>query len=159
MRKLSLLTRNEKEENTKMAQKKRHTKQGEPWHTPNGFDPTLIEAINTVLRDRETGIKITDLNQELWDKYIGPLCDELEGHREVNECPECGSEIEATITVYLSNVVLNASGGVESFDIADVGANTLAVDAISDIIDGAEGDELHLYCANDHELGLNGEVL
>jgi len=48
-------------------------------HTPNGYDPRLIEVINTVLNDRETGITITDIEPHLWDRWIGPLCDEIAG--------------------------------------------------------------------------------
>lgn len=57
--------------------------------TPNGFDRLWIEAINVVLEDREStltdaggtptaGMRLVDLDQDLWDRFIGPLCDHIE---------------------------------------------------------------------------------
>jgi len=46
--------------------------------TPNGFDPLWIKAINEVLNDRETGLVIKDIQQELWDRHIGPMIDAIE---------------------------------------------------------------------------------
>ena len=64
-------------------------------HTPNGYDPRLIEVLNTILEERETGITITDIEPHLWDKYIGPLCDELEGI-EVSDNPHDHDEHDAS---------------------------------------------------------------
>jgi len=46
--------------------------------TPNGYDPHWIAAINGVLSDRDSGVRITDLNDELWERFIGPMCDAIE---------------------------------------------------------------------------------
>lgn len=51
--------------------------------TPNGYDRRWIDAINTILSDRETGIEITDINDTLWDEFIGPMCDTIEAHPDV----------------------------------------------------------------------------
>lgn len=47
-------------------------------HTPNGYDPAWVSAINGALADRETGIEITDVSGELWDEFIGPMLDAIE---------------------------------------------------------------------------------
>lgn len=46
--------------------------------TPNGFDQLWIEAINTVLGERETPVRIKDLDPALWDAFIGPMIDAIE---------------------------------------------------------------------------------
>jgi hypothetical protein len=50
--------------------------------TESGFSPLWIAAINGVLSDRDTGIKIVDIDQALWDEFIGPMCDEIEDNPE-----------------------------------------------------------------------------
>jgi hypothetical protein len=47
-------------------------------HTPNGYDPRWLAAINQVLEDRETGIEITDIHESLWDQFIAPMIDAIE---------------------------------------------------------------------------------
>jgi hypothetical protein len=49
-----------------------------PIHTPNGYDPTWLAAINRVLEDRESEFRITDLTDDLWDSHIGPMIDAIE---------------------------------------------------------------------------------
>ena len=50
-------------------------------HTPNGFDPSWIEAINGVLEDRESDVRIKDLDDVIWERWVGPLVDTIEdGH-------------------------------------------------------------------------------
>lgn len=46
--------------------------------TPNGYDPKWIEAINGVMEDRDVDARITDLTDDLWNRFIGPLCDAIE---------------------------------------------------------------------------------
>ena len=68
-------------------------------HTPNGYDPRWIKAINTVLDDRETGLRITDLTPEFWDNYIGPMIDDIEKRdallevQEQQTCARCDKTI------------------------------------------------------------------
>jgi hypothetical protein len=52
--------------------------EGDATHTPNGFDPVWLEAINRVLEDRGSEHRAPDLDDELWHRYLGPLCDEFE---------------------------------------------------------------------------------
>lgn len=48
-------------------------------HTPSGmFDMHWVHAINGALSDRELTIRITDITDELWDTYIGPMVDAIE---------------------------------------------------------------------------------
>lgn len=47
-------------------------------HTPNGYDPDLVRAINGVLDDRETGLHLDDLTDELWFSVVGPMMDRIE---------------------------------------------------------------------------------
>lgn len=47
-------------------------------HTPNGYDPFWIEAINAVLQDRGSLVRITDIDEELWDEFIGPMIDQFQ---------------------------------------------------------------------------------
>lgn len=47
--------------------------------TPFGYDPLWIEAINGVLDDREIPhIRVRDLNDEIWERFIGPMIDAIE---------------------------------------------------------------------------------
>ena len=45
-------------------------------HT-NGYDPMLV-AINGVLQDRECDLRITDITDELWEQFIGPMIDAIQ---------------------------------------------------------------------------------
>jgi hypothetical protein len=45
--------------------------------TENGYDPAWVSAINAVLNDREVDVQITDLDDEFWDRWIGPAVDEI----------------------------------------------------------------------------------
>lgn len=47
--------------------------------TPNGYDQRWIDAINVVLDDRGREYPpITDINDALWDKFLGPMVDAIE---------------------------------------------------------------------------------
>lgn len=50
----------------------------QPQHTPNGYDPAWIGALNGVLADRGADTRITDITTEFWDRYLGPACDAIE---------------------------------------------------------------------------------
>ncbi len=43
--------------------------------TPNGVRLMWIVAINQVLEDRESDSRITDLDDDIWEKFLGPLID------------------------------------------------------------------------------------
>jgi hypothetical protein len=47
-------------------------------HTPNGYDPRWVEAINGVLEDRDSDIRIVDLDDDFWNEFIGPMVDAIE---------------------------------------------------------------------------------
>lgn len=47
-------------------------------HTPNGYDPKWVKAINGVLEDRDSPVRIADIDDGLWERYIGPMVDEIE---------------------------------------------------------------------------------
>lgn len=42
------------------------------------FDPVLIAALNNALHDRDCQLRISDLSDELWNNYVGPLVDEIQ---------------------------------------------------------------------------------
>jgi len=46
--------------------------------TPNGYDPLWVRAINHVLEDRESPIRIDDVTEAQWEEFIGPLVDAIE---------------------------------------------------------------------------------
>jgi len=46
--------------------------------TPNGYDKRWVDAINGVMADREVDVRIADLTDEMWDAFIGPMCDAVE---------------------------------------------------------------------------------
>jgi hypothetical protein len=46
--------------------------------TANGYDCRWVEAINHVLESRETGIQIDDIDEEIWDSFLGPMIDAIE---------------------------------------------------------------------------------
>ncbi len=64
--------------------------------TKNGYDPRWVKAINQVLEDRDAPARVSDVNEELWDRFIGPMCDAIEEgeYRELERkpCPNCKSE-------------------------------------------------------------------
>jgi hypothetical protein len=47
-------------------------------HTENGYDPLWVEAINVVLQEREARVRIKDISDELWSRFIGPMVDAIE---------------------------------------------------------------------------------
>lgn len=59
-----------------------------PNHTPNGYDPAWVEAINHVLEDREVKtydkdgnvvpLRVSDITDAIWEGWIGPLIDTIE---------------------------------------------------------------------------------
>jgi hypothetical protein len=46
--------------------------------TANGYDKLWIKAINGVMEDRGSPVRLQDIDSDLWDKFIGPLCDAVE---------------------------------------------------------------------------------
>ncbi len=46
--------------------------------TSLGYDNLWVFAINGVLEDRGSPIRINDLSGGLWDSYIGPMVDRIE---------------------------------------------------------------------------------
>lgn len=46
--------------------------------TKEGYDRRWVHAINGVLEDRESEVRISDLDDWLWERYLGPLVDEVE---------------------------------------------------------------------------------
>ena len=58
-----------------------------PEHTPQGYDPTWLVAINGVLEDREANVRVTDLDDWTWECFVGPLCDAFEGDHEYLTVP------------------------------------------------------------------------
>lgn len=47
-------------------------------HTPNGYDPRWLSPINEALTDRDGDIVITDISDEVWELFIGPMLDAIE---------------------------------------------------------------------------------
>jgi hypothetical protein len=52
--------------------------------TPNGFDHLWLLALNRVLADRGSNLRVEDLDDHLWGRYLGPLVDALEDGYAVN---------------------------------------------------------------------------
>lgn len=50
-----------------------------PPTTPNGYDRRWIDAINVVLADRKARRQIEDIDDALWERFIGPMIDSIEG--------------------------------------------------------------------------------
>jgi hypothetical protein len=46
--------------------------------TPHGFDRRWLAPINGALADRGAAAQVDDLDDDLWDRYLGPLLDALE---------------------------------------------------------------------------------
>jgi len=46
--------------------------------TANGYDNAWVEAINNVLNDRESKVRIRDLDDAFWERFIGPAIDAIE---------------------------------------------------------------------------------
>jgi hypothetical protein len=46
--------------------------------TRSGYDRRFVDAINGVLEDRDSGVRINDLNDQLWERHIGPLVTAVE---------------------------------------------------------------------------------
>jgi len=50
-----------------------------PTHTPSGFDWRWVDAINGTLADRDSDVvRIEDIEQDMWDRHLGPLVDAIE---------------------------------------------------------------------------------
>jgi hypothetical protein len=69
----------------------------------------------------------------------------------VNKCPECGGEIQATLKVYLSEVVV-AGNRIIKYRTDYPSATTREL-----ILDGGPED-LDLYCVNDCALSLHDKA-
>jgi hypothetical protein len=65
----------------------------------------------------------------------------------MDKCKVCGSEIQATVKVYLSNVVLDDEGNITSYDVAR---------HLADTPDGFVFDDARVYCREDHEVEWTG---
>lgn len=46
--------------------------------TTNGYDELWVRAINHVLQDRDATVRIKDINDDIWENFIGPMIDEIE---------------------------------------------------------------------------------
>lgn len=44
----------------------------------NGFDTRWTGAINTALEDRNAPVRLDAVTYDLWDRYLGPMLDEIE---------------------------------------------------------------------------------
>lgn len=78
--------------------------------------------------------------------------------RAIKNCPECKGDLQASVTIYLSDVVLK-DGAVSDFNMSDLLPHTDDFrSSIEGLVQAAEGDELRIYCANDHQISLDGEV-
>ncbi len=65
-----------------------------------------------------------------------------------DKCPECGGELQASVIVYLKNVVLDDDDLITSYDLAfsdDEGVESLSASLCLE-------EEVHIYCENDHEI-------
>jgi len=51
-------------------------------NTPNGYDPRWVDAINAALEDRGSSLRAVDLDDQIWERFLGPLVDAYE-HCEV----------------------------------------------------------------------------
>lgn len=74
----------------------------------------------------------------------------------IDQCPHpgCTKTIQATVKVYLTNVGIK-DGRIASYDIEHV----TGADAVRSMVNTAEGDELLIYCEDDHHIGLDGKLL
>lgn len=43
----------------------------------NGYDPIWPEVINRALADRGVDVRIEEMTDELWDRFVGPMLDEI----------------------------------------------------------------------------------
>ncbi|RKQ90522.1 hypothetical protein C8N24_0327 [Solirubrobacter pauli] len=56
--------------------------------TVNGYDPLWLIAINRVLEERGSDVRVADLDESLWTRFLGPLIDTLEdGYAVEREVP------------------------------------------------------------------------
>jgi hypothetical protein len=46
--------------------------------TDNGYDQCWVEAINGVLKERDATVRIVDLDDAFWERFIGPLVDAID---------------------------------------------------------------------------------
>lgn len=69
----------------------------------------------------------------------------------INKCPKCGGEIQATVPLYLSDVVLDDDGYIESYRMA---FKEDSVDAAVTAIADCDPNEVKFYCENDHNIEI-----
>lgn len=67
----------------------------------------------------------------------------------------CGEPLQASITIYLKDVVLKEDGSVLSYNV-DHATDTAS--AVAEMVSSAEGDELTVYCNNDHSFDVNAMI-
>lgn len=65
----------------------------------------------------------------------------------IDKCPECDAELQATVPLYLSNVVLDDDGFMESWKLAF--EDDLLSDTLKAVTD-CDPNDIEIYCANDH---------
>lgn len=67
------------------------------------------------------------------------------------KCPKCGGLLQASLTIYLKDVAVNGDGRVLSFSTDHHAEYAKTYDFLKEVVNNAEGDELRVYCENDHE--------
>lgn len=80
--------------------------------------------------------------------------------KKTRTCAECGQPLEATLRVYLKDVEMNEDGTISDFTpaVALNGVEYVGRDfeeVLCEVAAGAEGDELDVYCGNDHKFGAD----
>lgn len=69
----------------------------------------------------------------------------------IDKCPECGASLQATVPLYLSNVVLDNDGFVKQYEIAF--EEDLFNNCIKAVMD-CDPNDVQIYCENDHPFEL-----
>lgn len=46
--------------------------------TPNGYDSRWVDAINNALAHRDSSTRLRDIDDYLWELFLGPLCDAVD---------------------------------------------------------------------------------
>ncbi len=75
----------------------------------------------------------------------------------------CGEQLEGSIKLYLDNVALDAEGMICQYrvltpDLKPADSDADIANAVHRMINEAEGDELAIYCRDDHEVTSYGSV-
>lgn len=84
--------------------------------------------------------------------------------RSITKCPECGKPLQATLKVYLKDIEIRDDGMVMNSEPAtnlygetskEFGDFRSVINKLAAI---AEGNELYLYCEDDHEFEVSAYV-